>query len=170
MKLAWLAPALMGCAAKPPPAIEHRAATAASETFVLDAPLFTTDDAAPVMWTLHRDGDHAHLALGDREYTGTARGDHIDLGAVTMDCHRTEVRAHVAGAEPALRAPHTPCGVPRAWQPPDLVATTALTCTVRREDLTTQVTMAAPPGLQAVVDDCCDDQDRCERRWEIRRR
>ena len=168
MRWVWLA--LTACATKPPPVMEHHAAPPAKETFVLDAPLFTTHDIEPVVWTLSRDGENAHLTLGDREYTGTAHGDQLDLGAVTMDCRRTEVRAHVAGAEPVPRAAHTDCSVPRAWQPPQLVPTPALTCTVHRDQLTTEVTMAAPPGLQGVVDDCCDDQDRCERRWEIRRR
>lgn len=174
MRIASLVLAASGaCAAKPPPAIENRAAPPTAETFVLDAPLFTTDDTAPVVWTLHRDGAHADLVLGDRHYTGTATGGEAfrgELGAVTMDCHRGEVRAHVPGAEPAARAPHTPCGVPRTWHPMDTVTTRALTCTVHRDQLTTEVTMAASPGLQAVVDDCCDDQDRCERRWEIRQR
>ncbi len=169
----WALVLLAACATRPPPSLEHHAGRQTAETYVLDAPLFTTTDLTSVIWTLERDGDNAHLVLGDREYTGTARGRdafHAELGAVTMDCHRTEVRVHAATAEPEARAPHTACSVPRAWQPAELVPTTALACTVRRDRLTTEVTLAPAPGLQAVVDDCCDDEDRCERRWEIRRR
>ena len=165
---------LAACGSAPPPVVEHHAAAPSTETFVLDAPLFDTTDITPVVWTLERDGASAHLVLGDREYTGSVREARglleLELGAVTMACKRTAVRAHVAGSEPVPRGAHPACGVPRSWQPAELVATAAITCTVRRERLTTEVTMAPPPGLQAIVDDCCDDDDRCERRWEIRRR
>jgi hypothetical protein len=171
MRLALVA--LAACAAKPAPVLEHHAANPARETFVLDAPLFTTHSIESVVWTLTREGDNAQLLIGEREYIGTVRGHdafHAELGEVTMDCRHIEIHAHVAGAEPTPRPPHVACSVPREWQPPELVATPALTCIVRRDHLRTEVTMAAPPGLQAVVDDCCDDEDRCERRWEIRRR
>ena len=58
----------------------------------------------------------------------------------------------------------------RAWRPPAMVTVAALGCVVERDELKTQITMAPPPGLQAVVDDCCDDRDNCERRWDIRLR
>ncbi|HSN26813.1 MAG TPA: hypothetical protein VLT45_11020, partial [Kofleriaceae bacterium] len=77
---------------------------------------------------------------------------------------------HVAGALPQPRGEHPVCSVPRAWQPADLVRVAALGCLLQRDDLKTEITLAPPPGLQAVVDDCCDDNDNCQRRWEIQLR
>jgi hypothetical protein len=172
VKLALVA--LTACATVAPPAIEHHAVIPSRETWIVDAPLFKTNDVSSVMWLLERNGRAARLLVGAQEFRGTVEyfGDQMDfnLGNAVLICKRTTVRVHVAGAEPQPRGEHPICSTPRVWQPADLVATPALACEVQRYELVTEVTMAASPGLQAVVDDCCDDEDRCERRWEIRRR
>ena len=165
------------CSKPPPPRLEHHAAAPTDETFVLDAPLFSSDATEAVVWTLERHGGAASLALGDEAIAhGTfdehENAIHVEVassaGPTTLDCRRSFARVHAAGAEPQARGEHAVCTTPRAWQPADLASVAVLACTVHREALVTQVTMAAPPGLQAIVDDCCDDEDRCERRWEIR--
>ena len=170
---------LAACAHAPPPRIEHHAPPPTDETFILDAPVFSSDPTEQVLWTLERRDGYAALTLGDEP---VARGTfvehddeiHIEVasmqGPTTLDCRRRAAQVHIAGASPIERGEHPVCSKPRAWRPPDTTSVAVLACTVHREELVTQVTMAAPPGLQAVVDDCCDDDDRCERRWEIRRR
>jgi hypothetical protein len=170
---------LAACHAPAQPNIEHHAHTTTDELFVLDAPLFSTDATEHVMWTLERHGHYATLTLGDDPiYRGMFEEDagaiHVEAtgatGPLTLACKRAATLVHAAGAQPHERGDHPVCSTPRTWQPPDLLTVTALACTVHRESLITQVVMAPPPGLQAVVDDCCDDQDRCERRWELRAR
>lgn len=171
---------LVGACSHPQAArIEHHAAPATDETFVLDAPLFSSDPNEHVVWTLVRHGTTATFTLGDEPpAVGTfdEHGDaiHVEVatadGPTTLDCHRAAAEVHAAGAAPQERGDHPVCSIPRTWQPAATLRIPVLACTVHREQLVTQVTLAAPPGLQAVVDDCCDDDDRCERRWEIRRR
>ena len=93
-----------------------------------------------------------------------------EAGAETLDCHRDARTVHVAAATPLPRGDHPVCSKPLVWQPPETAHVAVLVCRVQRDELVTVVTMAAPPGLQAVLDDCCDDRDRCERRWDLRLR
>jgi hypothetical protein len=169
---------LAACTRPQPPRIEHHAAPQTDETFVLDAPLFSSDPTDEVLWTLERHGHAATLTIAGEAATGTfdETGGKITIevagaqGAITLDCERRAAQVHVAAAAPEARGEHAVCSVKRAWHPADVVTVATLACLVHRDELRTQITMAPPPGLQAVVDDCCDDADNCERRWDIRLR
>ena len=170
---------LAACAKPQPPRLEHHAPPPQDETFLLDAPLFSADDTNLVLWKLTRHDSTATLTLGPGHsgigtFVETDGSIHVEVPlpdrSLTMDCRRGATRVHVAGAQPQERGDHPVCKTPRVWAPADMLDVAVLTCTVHDEQLLTQVTMAASPGLQAIVDDCCDDEDRCERRWEIRLR
>jgi hypothetical protein len=172
---------LLAACASPPqqPKIEHHARPPTDEVFMVDAPLFFGDAPDTTMWTLERHGHYASLDIASGasahgtfdEHSGKI---HMELageaGAQTLDCHRDARLVHVAAATAVPRGDHPFCSKPVAWQPADMERVAVLVCSVQRDELVTEVTMAAPPGLQAVLDDCCDDRHNCERRWDLRRR
>lgn len=174
MKLALVL--LVACAKPQPPRIEHHAPPPQDETFVADAPLVAAAGTNRMLWKLTRHDTVATLSLAGQPAVGkfleTDGAIHVEVptptGEFTMDCHRGATRVHVASAQPQDRGEPAVCTTPRVWTPADTVEVAVLSCSVHDEQLVTQVTMAAPPGLQTSVDDCCDDSDHCEQRLEFR--